>query len=218
MFAAYIQPLIAAYGLWAVFFIVMLESAGVPMPGETALVSAAVFAGVTGDLDILLVISVAACAAIIGDNIGFWVGRRHGLPLIRRYGRFIGLDERRLALGDLLFERHGASIVFFGRFVAFLRIFAALLAGVHKFGWSRFLIFNALGGVVWATIFGLGGYVFGDTITKLSGPLGVVAFVLAVAGVIGFWWLARLKEEQYFARMEREIASRSTRDEAPPSP
>ena len=218
MFAVQIQPLIAAYGLWAVFFIVMLESAGVPMPGETALVSAAVFAGVTGDLDILVVIAVAACAAMIGDNIGFWVGRRHGLPLIRRYGRYVGLDERRLALGDLLFERHGASIVFFGRFVAFLRIFAALLAGVHKFGWGRFLLFNALGAIVWATTFGLGGYVFGDTITKLSGPLGVVAFVLAVAGVIGFWWLARRKEEQYFARMEREIASRPTSDETPPSP
>ena len=218
MFAAQIQPLIAAYGLWAVFFIVMLESAGVPMPGETALVSAAVFAGVTSDLDILVVIAVAACAAMIGDNIGFWVGRRHGLPLIRRYGRYVGLDERRLALGDLLFERHGASIVFFGRFVAFLRIFAALLAGVHKFGWGRFLLFNALGAIVWATTFGLGGYVFGDTITKLSGPLGVVAFVLAVAGVIGFWWLARRKEEQYFARMEREIASRPTSDEPPPSP
>ena len=218
MFAVQIQPLIAAYGLWAVFFIVMLESAGVPMPGETALVSAAVFAGVTGDLDILVVIAVAACAAMIGDNIGFWVGRRHGLPLIRRYGRYVGLDERRLALGDLLFERHGASIVFFGRFVAFLRIFAALLAGVHKFGWGRFLLFNALGAIVWATTFGLGGYVFGDTITKLSGPLGVVAFVLAVAGVIGFWWLARRKEEQYFARMEREIASRPTSDEPPPSP
>ena len=216
MFAAQIQPLIAAYGLWAVFFIVMLESAGVPMPGETALVSAAVFAGVTGDLDILVVIAVAACAAMIGDNIGFWVGRRHGLPLIRRYGRYVGLDERRLALGDLLFERHGASIVFFGRFVAFLRIFAALLAGVHKFGWGRFLLFNALGAIVWATTFGLGGYVFGDTITKLSGPLGVVAFVLAVAGVIGFWWLARRKEEQYFARMEREIASRPTSNETPP--
>ncbi len=219
MFAAYIQPLIAAYGLWAVFFIVMLESAGVPMPGETALVSAAIFAGVTGDLDILVVIAVAASAAIIGDNIGFWVGRRHGLPLIRRYGRFIGLDERRLALGDLLFERHGASIVFFGRFVAFLRIFAALLAGVHKFGWGRFLLFNALGGVVWATIFGLGGYVFGDTITRLSGPLGVIAFILAVAGIVGFWWLARRKEEQYFARMEREIAARPDKDDsAPPSP
>ncbi len=219
MFAAFIQPLIAAYGLWAVFFIVMLESAGVPMPGETALVSAAIFAGVTGDLDILVVIAVAASAAIIGDNIGFWVGRRHGLPLIRRYGRFIGLDERRLALGDLLFERHGASIVFFGRFVAFLRIFAALLAGVHKFGWGRFLLFNALGGVVWATIFGLGGYVFGDTITRLSGPLGVIAFILAVAGIVGFWWLARRKEEQYFARMEREIAARPDKDDsAPPSP
>jgi membrane protein DedA with SNARE-associated domain len=208
MLSAQIQPLIAAYGLWAVFLIVMLESAGVPMPGETALVSAAVFAGVTGDLDILVVIAVATCAAIIGDNIGFWVGRRHGLPLIRRYGRYVGLDERRLALGDLLFERHGASIVFFGRFVAFLRIFAALLAGVHKFGWGRFLLFNALGAIVWATTFGVGGYLFGDTITKLSGPLGVVAFILAVAGVIGFWWLARRKEEQYFARMEREIAAR----------
>ena len=201
------------------FVLVSLESAGVPMPGETALVSAAIFAGVTGDLDILVVIAVAASAAIIGDNIGFWVGRRHGLPLIRRYGRFIGLDERRLALGDLLFERHGASIVFFGRFVAFLRIFAALLAGVHKFGWGRFLLFNALGGVVWATIFGLGGYVFGDTITRLSGPLGVIAFILAVAGIVGFWWLARRKEEQYFARMEREIAARPDKDDsAPPSP
>ena len=213
MFATYIQPLVAAYGLWAVFFIVMMESAGLPMPGETALVSAAIFAGVTGDLAVLHVIAVAATGAIIGDNLGFWVGRRYGLPLIQRYGHLIHLNEKRLALGDLLFERHGAKIVFFGRFIAFLRIFAALLAGVHRFGWGPFLFFNAAGGILWATLFGVGGFVFGDTITKLSGPLGVLAFIVAVAGIVGFMWIARRGEEAYFARMEREMESSLPPDE-----
>jgi membrane protein DedA with SNARE-associated domain len=212
MFAAWVQPLIASYGLWAVFVIVMLESAGLPMPGETALVWSAIYAGVTGDLDVLKVIAVAAAGAMIGDNIGFWVGRTWGLPLLRRYGHYIRLDERRLALGDLLFERHGASIVFFGRFVAFLRIFAALLAGVHGLGWGRFLIFNALGAVAWATLFGVGGFVFGDAITRLSGPLGVLAFVLVVAGIVGFWWLARRQEERYFQKIEREAAGGDPRE------
>lgn len=208
MFAAYIQPLVAAYGMWAVFFIVMFESAGVPLPGETALVSAAIFAGVTGGLDIVEIIGVAALAAIIGDNIGFWVGRRYGLPLLRRHGHLIGLDEGRIALGDLLFARHGAKIVFFGRFVAFLRIFAALLAGVHGFRWGPFLFFNAAGGILWAIVFGLGGYFFGDAVTRLSGPLGVLAFVAAVGGVAAFWWLARRQEKRFFDRMEREVAAR----------
>ncbi len=212
MFAAYIQPLVGAYGLWAVFFVVMLESAGVPLPGETALVSAAIFAGVTGDLQILEVIAVAATGAIIGDNIGFWAGRRYGLPLVQRYGHFIRLNEKRLALGDLLFERHGAKIVFFGRFIAFLRIFAALLAGVHRFGWGQFLFFNAAGGILWATTFGVGGFLFGDRITRLSGPLGVVAFVAAVAGIVGFMWIARRGEERYFARLEREAEGARERE------
>ena len=180
MFATYFQPLIADYGLWAVFFIVALECAGIPLPGETALLSAAIFAGATGDLAITEVIVVAATAAIIGDNIGFWIGRRYGLPLIQRYGHLIRLDSRRLALGDLLFERHGPSIVFFGRFVAFLRIFAALLAGVHRFGWAPFLVFNAAGAIVWALSFGMAGFLFGDAVTRVSGPLGLLAFVAAV--------------------------------------
>jgi membrane protein DedA with SNARE-associated domain len=205
MFAEFIQPLVSTYGLWAVFFIVMFESAGVPLPGETALVSAAVFAGVTGDLQILHVIAVAATGAIIGDNIGFLIGRTYGLPLLRRYGLIINLTEKRIALGDMLFERHGAKIVFFGRFIAFLRIFAALLAGVHRLSWGRFLFFNAAGGIVWALVFGLGGYFFGDAITRLSGPAGVIAFVAAVIGIVGFMWIAKRGEERYFARMEREI-------------
>ena len=212
MFAAYVEPFVASYGLWAVFVIVMLESAGVPMPGETALVSAAVFAGATGGLRILDVVAVAAVAAILGDNIGFGVGRAWGRPLLRRYGRWVKLDERRIALGELLFARHGAKIVFFGRFVAFLRVFAALLAGACGLGWGRFLVFNAAGGVVWATVFGFGGYVFGDAVTRLSAPLGLAAIVAVVAGVVGVAWLARRQEERYFAEVEREEAPPKRRD------
>ncbi len=204
MFAATIQPWIASYGLWAVFVIVMLESAGIPLPGETALVSAAIFAAVTGDIDIIEIIVVAACAAIAGDNIGFWVGRTFGLPLVRAYGHVVRLDARRLALGDLLFARHGAKIVFFGRFVAFLRIFAALFAGVHGLRWGRFLIFNAAGAVAWALLFGMGGYIFGEAAARLSGPLGLLAFTLAIGGIAGFWRLARRQEERYFEKIERE--------------
>ena len=195
----------------------MLESSGIPLPGETALVSAAIFAGVTGRISIVHVILVAAAGAVIGDNIGFWVGRRYGLPLLRRYGHLVRLDERRVALGDVLFERHGAKIVFFGRFVAFLRIFAALLAGVHRFGWRPFLFFNAVGAIVWASVFGLGGYWFGDTVTRLSGPVGIAAFVGAIGFLIAFWWFARHQEERYFARMESEIESRRAHERTHPS-
>ena len=144
MLHAWIQPIVAQYGLYAVFVIVMLESAGLPLPGETALVLAAIFAGMTGQLDITHVIMVAAAGAIIGDNIGFMVGRRYGLPLVKRYGAMVGLDDRRLAFGQHMFARHGAKIVFFGRFVAILRIFAALLAGVNHYGWRQFLFYDWL--------------------------------------------------------------------------
>ena len=216
MFATYVGPFVASYGLWAVFVIVMLESAGVPLPGETALVSAAIYAGATGGLRISEVIAVAAIAAILGDNIGFWMGRTWGKPLLRRYGHFARLDDRRIALGELLFARHGASIVFFGRFIAFLRIFAALLAGVCGLGWGRFLIFNAAGAITWALLFAMGGYIFGDTVVKLSGPVGILAFVAVVAGVIAFAWAARWQEDKYFEKLERESA-RAT-DPSPPAP
>ena len=144
-FLHHLHDFISTYGYFAVFVIVALESAGVPMPGETALVSAAIFAG-QGALDIKWVI---ACAAAGGDP------RRQcrllGRPRIRlshrpsKYGRYIRLDEARLKLGQYLFQRHGGKIVFFGRFVAVLRAFAALLAGINRLAWPRFFLFNALG-------------------------------------------------------------------------
>ena len=141
----------------------LLESAGVPLPGETALLLAAVYAGATGQLDITIVIACAAIAAILGDNFGYWVGRQFGVKLLERYGRYIHLTRSRLALGQYLFAKHGGKIVFFGRFIAFMRVFAALLAGANKYAWGPFLAYNAAGGIVWALVMGLGAYLFGNT-------------------------------------------------------
>ena len=199
--AAPVQDLVHTYGLWLVFALVMLESAGLPLPGETALVSAAIFAGTTHGLGIGWVVGVAALAAVVGDNFGYLIGRTAGLRLLARYGRYVALDEARLQVGQYLFLRHGGKIVFFGRFVAFLRAFAALLAGANRMRWPKFLVMNALGGMCWATLFGLGAYLFGRGIDAIAGPasmafLGVGA-VLAVAGIV------------FFRRHERELQERA---------
>jgi membrane protein DedA with SNARE-associated domain len=183
------------------FAVVMLESMGVPMPGETALVTAALYAGSTHRIGILPVVIVAAAAAIVGDNIGYLVGRSIGLRLIVRYGRYVRLDEARLKVGQYLFLRHGGKIVFFGRFVAFLRAFAALLAGANRMPWPHFLIMNALGGVCWASLFGGGAYLFGEKIKLVAGPISLlllaVALGLTVAGIV------------FFRRHERELEERA---------
>ena len=210
MLHIWIQPLVAQYGLYAVFLIVMLESAGLPLPGETALVLAAIFAGMTGQLDIVHVIVTAAAGAIIGDNIGFMVGRRFGLPLVKRYGAMVGLDDKRLAFGQHMFARHGAKIVFFGRFIAILRIFAALLAGVNHYSWRAFLFYNAAGGIVWASAFGVGGYVFGDAVHRVAGPIGMIGLGFAIVGLFAGWWVMRNQEERY----EREFLAKSEADAA----
>ena len=147
----WIQDLIQTYGLWVLFAVVMLESTGVPMPGETALVTAAVYAGATHQIGIACVIVVAAAAAIVGDNCGYLIGRIFGLPLVERHGRRVGLTEARLRVGQYLFLRHGGKIVFFGRFVAFLRTFAAVLAGVNRMHWSHFLAMDALAAMCWSS-------------------------------------------------------------------
>lgn len=204
MFYSVLQPFIIEYGLIAVFVIIMLESAGLPLPGETALVLASVYAGMTGHFDIAVVIAVAAAAAIIGDNIGFAVGRRYGMPIVARYGRMVGLDEQRLRFGQHMFARHGAKIVFFGRFIAILRIFAALLAGVNRYSWRSFLFFNAAGGIIWAMVFGIGGFVFGDAVHRIAGPVGMIGLACAVVGLIFGWRIMRKQEALFEARMETE--------------
>lgn len=150
----WVQHVLANYSYAAIFVVVMLESAGVPLAGETILVSAAAYAGHEHSLDIRYVIAAAAGGAIFGDNVGFWVGRKYGTSLLSKWGHLIGLDERKRKLGQYLFARHGGKIVFFGRFIALLRALAAVLAGANGLSPLRFFPFNAargncLGDGVW---------------------------------------------------------------------
>jgi membrane protein DedA with SNARE-associated domain len=200
------QHLIGQYGYGAIFVVVMLESVGIPMPGETILVSAAVYAGTKHALDIRWVIAAAAGGAILGDNIGFWVGREFGEPLLEKWGHLIGLDARKRILGRYLFARYGGSIVFFGRFVALLRAFAALLAGANGLSPGRFFAFNAAGGIVWATIFGLGGYLLGAGIHRIAGPIGWAMLILALALGFALWRYFKNHEETLLAKAELEMA------------
>jgi membrane protein DedA with SNARE-associated domain len=202
LFIETIQPLISQHGYWVVFVVIMLESAGVPLPGESALVLAAVYAGATGHLHIAYVILTAIVAAIIGDNCGFWIGRIYGVRVVERYGRLVNLTEGRLKVGRYLFEKHGGKIVFFGRFVAVLRVFAAVLAGLNKYDWKSFLFFNAAGAATWATIMGLGGYLFGDSIHRVSGLLGMVALGVALLGVVAFIYFIRQQEKRIELKLE----------------
>jgi membrane protein DedA with SNARE-associated domain len=126
------------------------------------------------------VIGAAAAGAIIGDNCGYWIGRELGFPLIYRFGHYIRLDEKRLKVGQYLFLRHGGKIIFFGRFVAVLRAFAAFLAGVNRYNWEEFFLYNAAGGIVWATIFGAGGYLLGRAFEHYARPVGIAALIIAV--------------------------------------
>ena len=200
-----LHDVLSAYGPWAVMVVVMLESAGIPLPGETMVISAALYAGATGHVSIYTIVLAASCGAIIGDNIGYWVGRKLGLPLLVRYGPRLNLTERRLRLGQYLFRRFGSAIVFFGRFVALLRTFAALLAGANHFSWERFLVFNALGGVCWASLFGFGAYGLGQSFERIKGPFAIVALIVAMTGVVSFILFLRYHEERLLQEAEAAL-------------
>jgi membrane protein DedA with SNARE-associated domain len=177
---------LTAYGYWAVLLFVAIESMGIPFPGETMLLVAAIYAGTTHRLSLPLVIAAAASGAILGDNLGYWIGREGGYRLLPRYGHYLRLDERKVKLGQYLFRKYGGQVVFFGRFIAVLRAWAAFLAGTNRMPWPPFLLYNALGGIVWATLYGLGGYFLGDNVHRLTGPVGPVTIVLGLLITIAF--------------------------------
>ena len=191
-----IDDLLATYGYAAVFLFIAVESVGIPFPGETALTLAAIYAGATQHLNIAGVIVAASLGAIIGDNIGYVLGRVGGYRLLRRYGHWVRIDEHRVKVGRYLFDRHGGKVVFFGRFVSILRTYAAFLAGTLKMAWPRFLFFNAAGGIVWALVYGLGFYYFGSALTSLRTPVDIALGAAAVIGFVTGIVVLRRKEKQ----------------------
>ena len=184
---AWLTDLFARYGYFVVFFGILLENAGVPVPGETILLAGAALARF-GHLSLPWVIVVAIVGAVVGDNIGFLIGRRGGRVLIERHGSRLGLTSARLAQFDAFFTKHGAKTVFIARFVTGLRVVAAVLAGASTMSWSTFVLFNATGAVAWASTFGAVGYLLGyswETIERWIGHLGLAfIIVLAVIAVV----------------------------------
>jgi membrane protein DedA with SNARE-associated domain len=179
-----VHHLLTQYGYAAVFLFVCAESLGVPVPGETALTAAAIYAGTTHNLSVWLIFVVAAVAAIIGDNIGYWIGDKGGYRLVRRYGHYVRADATKIKIGRLIFDRHGPKVVFFGRFVTVLRTYAAFLAGTMKMAWRRFLPYNAAGGIVWAALYSFLPYALGNTIANFSTPVDIVLIVTTIGFII----------------------------------
>lgn len=175
-----LNHLLQAYGYWAVALLVFLESTGIPSPGETMLITAGVYAGATHHLHIAFVIATAWIAAVLGDNTGYWIGREGGWRLLRRYGRLIRVDDGTMKIGVYLFRRHGGKIVFIGRFIPVLRTWGAVLAGVNRYPWPKFLFWNATSAAAWATAWGMFAYGFGRTLQHVESLVSLIAIALAL--------------------------------------
>ena len=185
--------LVESYGYAVVFLFVAIESLGIPLPGETVLVTAGALAAL-GHLSIWWVIATAAVGGIVGDAAGYWIGRLGGLALLKRYGSVIGFDDKKLASVHTFFEKHGPKTVFLGRFIALLRTWAALLAGTAEMRYGVFTFYNVLGGITWAALFGALGYLFGQSLPLLEQYIGqaslaaVLLVALVVALALGWRW------------------------------
>src|SRR5262249_51656620 len=175
---------LSQYGYPIVFLGVLLENAGVPVPGETILLAAG-FLAHQGVFSLPWVIGLAVVAAILGDNAGYWIGRRGGRPLGARDGPFVGLTPARLVALDAFFARHGVKTVFFARFVTGIRVFAALFAGISRLPWRWFLVYNAAGALTWATAVGMAGALFGQSWNLLQRWVGR-AGLFAVGAIVAF--------------------------------
>ena len=210
MTLSWITHLVQSYGYYAVFTLIALESMGIPLPGETALISAALYAGTTHHLDVVVLVVVATCAAIIGDNAGYWIGRTGGYRLAERYGRYVRLDRTKLKVARYLFAQHGWKVVFFGRFVAVLRTFAAFFAGVGKMRWPGFVAANAAGGLLWASFYTLGAYTLGNAASSVGSTITIAGYAVASVATVASFIMVR----RSLRRLERRAEEAFPEEEA----
>jgi len=200
-----IEHLVHDYGLAVIAVVIGLESMGLPFPGETVLVLAGIFSGTKHNLNIASVISVAASAAVIGQFIGYLIGREFGYWLLLRYGAYVHLTEGRIKLGEYLFLRHGSKIVLVARFVPVLRSVAGLLAGANRMPLRSFMLANIVGAAVWASFFGFAAYLLGREVEKIAGPLVIAVGIAAVIVIVlGAYFVSR-HEAQLTAEAERAL-------------
>lgn len=196
----FLTHFIERYGYFAVTLLVTLEGFGLPLPGEAAVVTAAAFAA-RGSLGIVGVVLATTLGTVLGGSGGYWVGRIGGRGLLVRQGHWIRLDADRLARTEKYFERHGMKTVFLARFVALLRIFGSLMAGVAHMPFPTFSAVNFAGGLLWAVTFSAVGFVFGKNLSKLDDYLGEISIVLSVLVVVGYL-VYRWREQKMGSRVE----------------
>jgi membrane protein DedA with SNARE-associated domain len=209
----WITQVVESYGYYAVFTLIVLECMGIPLPGETALMSAALYAGTTHHLNVVALAATAAAGAVIGDNAGYWIGRTGGYRLAQRYGRFVGLDRAKLKVGRYLFAQHGVKVVFAGRFIAVLRTFAAFFAGVSRMRWPAFLVANAAGGAAWSCFYAFGAYALGRAADSVGSTITYAGYGLASGATVASIVMVR----RSVRRLERR-AEEAFPDEAGPDP
>ena len=178
-----IEHYMLMYGYWAVFFGVMLENAGVPLPGETILLIAGYFAA-TGEFHLPLVMLIAATGAVVGDNISFAIGHHYGRGVLLRFGRFVFLTPKRVRSMEQYFENHGNKTILVARFITGLRVFAALFAGASKMPWRVFVVYNVAGAILWSVVISLLGYLFGQSLPLLVKWVGRSGTILLVAAIV----------------------------------
>jgi membrane-associated protein len=185
-----------SHGYWTLAITLLLENAGIPLPGETMLLFASFLAFEHHELHLGLIILVATIACTLGDNLGYWIGNRGGRPLLHRYQRFFHVSDERIARGEKLFDRFGPATVFFARFIFGMRVLAGPLAGVLRMQWRRFVVFNFLGAAAWVTVISCIGYFFGrhwHQLLRIVSRVNAAVFVVAAVIVLVVWWRYRRK-------------------------
>jgi|ERR1700733_1299984 membrane protein DedA with SNARE-associated domain len=200
-----IQHLIHDYGLITVAVIIGLECVGIPLPGETVLLGAAIYAGTKHDISIVSVILTGAGAAIVGRMIGYVIGREFGYWLLLRYGNYVGMTQARIKLGQYLFLRHGGKIVFLAQFVPVLRTFAGIFAGGNVMPWRDFLVANVVGSFAWAVAYGYAAYALGREFERLEGPIVIILLAITVVGFVVGGVFVNRHEGQLIAEAERAM-------------
>ena len=202
-----IDALLGQYGYGLVGLIIGLESVGLPLPGETVLVAAALYAGSTGKLDIAAVVLAAAMGGTLGNVVGFSVGRTLGAPALERHGPRIGFDARRQLLGQYLFRHYGGLVIVLGRFTPLLRAFAAVLAGANRMPIGRFLAWTVVGSLLWTGLMGYGAHALGKQVEHLAGPVGITLAAAAVVVIIVSLVLLRRHEQRWMDIAEQDAAA-----------
>jgi membrane protein DedA with SNARE-associated domain len=196
--------ILSLYGVWVVAAFILLETVGFPVPAEAALMAAAVFAATTHHLDISSLIVVSIVAAIVGNAVGFWIGRRYGARLLTRYGNLVGLTADRIRIGEWLFLRYGGVFVFAARFLPFLRNMAAVLAGANRMPAHRFHFAAAAAAVAWVLFYALASYHLGRTFADLAAPAAIVLGLVAATVVFGVPALILRYEKRLLARIDAD--------------